>query len=87
MQHVKFFFYPRIFIFVQVQHFKDFIPAAFPTGSDLILDAEVLLVDNNTGNPLPFGTLGVHKVCYSFVNEFMLHSVYSYGENVLSENN
>ncbi|XP_059161186.1 DNA ligase 3-like isoform X2 [Physella acuta] len=45
----------------KVQHFKDYIPAAFPTGSDLILDAEVLLVDNKTGNPLPFGTLGVHK--------------------------
>ncbi|GFS06592.1 DNA ligase [Elysia marginata] len=45
----------------KVRHFKDFIPKAFPTSSDLILDAEVLLVDNATGNPLPFGTLGVHK--------------------------
>ena len=47
---------------LQVAHFKDYIPKAFPTSSDLILDAEVLLVDTATGNPLPFGTLGVHKV-------------------------
>lgn len=46
----------------KVQHFKEFIPKAFPTGDDLILDAEVLLVDNKTSKPLPFGTLGVHKV-------------------------
>lgn len=45
----------------KVAHFKDFIPKAFPNSSDLILDAEVLLVDTNTGKPLPFGTLGVHK--------------------------
>ena len=29
----------------------------------MILDSEVLLVDNQTGDPLPFGTLGIHKVC------------------------
>lgn len=28
----------------------------------MILDSEVLLIDTNTGKPLPFGTLGVHKV-------------------------
>lgn len=28
----------------------------------MILDSEVLLIDNKTGKPLPFGTLGVHKV-------------------------
>ena len=27
-----------------------------------VLPHQVLLVDNKTGNPLPFGTLGVHKV-------------------------
>ncbi|OWK14031.1 hypothetical protein Celaphus_00000708 [Cervus elaphus hippelaphus] len=27
----------------------------------MILDSEVLLIDNRTGKPLPFGTLGVHK--------------------------
>ena len=45
----------------KVKHFKDYIPTAFPDGSDLILDAEVLMVDNKTGDPLPFGTLGKHK--------------------------
>ncbi|KAF2974039.1 hypothetical protein EK904_013802 [Melospiza melodia maxima] len=46
---------------VQVAHFKDFIPQAFPGGQSMILDSEVLLIDNKTGKPLPFGTLGVHK--------------------------
>ncbi|XP_068246196.1 DNA ligase 3 [Palaemon carinicauda] len=45
----------------KVSHFKDHIPQAFRHGEDLILDAEVLMIDNNTGIPLPFGTLGVHK--------------------------
>ncbi|CAG5129065.1 unnamed protein product, partial [Candidula unifasciata] len=45
----------------KVKLFRDFIPKAFATSSNLILDSEVLLVDNKTGNPLPFGTLGVHK--------------------------
>jgi hypothetical protein len=42
--------------------FKDYIPQAFPHGTDLILDSEVLLVDVKTGKPLPFGSLGIHKV-------------------------
>lgn len=46
----------------QVAHFKDYIPQAFPGGHSMILDSEVLLIDANTGRPLPFGTLGVHKV-------------------------
>lgn len=45
----------------KVAHFKDFIPKAFPGGNSIILDSEVLLIDTNTGKPLPFGTLGVHK--------------------------
>ncbi|KAH9495827.1 DNA ligase 3 [Bulinus truncatus] len=45
----------------KVLHFKDFIPKAFPSSNDLILDCEVLLVDNKSGNPLPFGSLNVHK--------------------------
>lgn len=45
----------------KVNHFKDYLPKAFPQGTDLILDAEVLMVDVNTGKPLPFGTLGIHK--------------------------
>lgn len=43
-------------------HFKDYIPQAFPGGHSMILDAEVLLIDTKTSKPLPFGTLGVHKV-------------------------
>ena len=46
----------------QVAHFKDYIPQAFPGGHSMILDSEVLLIDTKTGKPLPFGTLGVHKV-------------------------
>lgn len=45
----------------KVNHFKDFIPKAFPGGDDLILDSEILMIDTNTGKPLPFGSLGVHK--------------------------
>ncbi|CAH0559309.1 unnamed protein product [Brassicogethes aeneus] len=45
----------------KVGHFKDYIPKAFPLGNDLILDSEILMIDTVTGNPLPFGTLGVHK--------------------------
>ncbi|XP_060059943.1 DNA ligase 3 isoform X2 [Erinaceus europaeus] len=45
----------------KVAHFKDYIPEAFPGGQSMILDSEVLLIDNKTGKPLPFGTLGVHK--------------------------
>lgn len=45
----------------KVNHFKDYITRAFPTGDDLILDCEVLMIDMKTGDPLPFGTLGIHK--------------------------
>ncbi|NWI07625.1 DNLI3 ligase, partial [Tichodroma muraria] len=45
----------------KVAHFKDFIPQAFPGGQSMILDSEVLLIDNKTGKPLPFGTLCVNK--------------------------
>lgn len=45
----------------KVSHFKDYLPKAFPEATDLILDAEVLMVDVKTGKPLPFGTLGIHK--------------------------
>ncbi|CDI97581.1 hypothetical protein EmuJ_000136850 [Echinococcus multilocularis] len=45
----------------KVDHLKEYIPKAFPTAADLILDSEILLLDTNTQKPLPFGTLGVHK--------------------------
>lgn len=58
----NFFFY----FYFQVNHFKDFIPEAFPGGNDLILDTEILMIDTNTGKPLPFGSLGVHKARFPF---------------------
>ncbi|XP_072445527.1 DNA ligase 3 [Chiloscyllium punctatum] len=45
----------------KVAHFRDFIPKAFVGGDSMILDSEVLLIDTQSGKPLPFGTLGVHK--------------------------
>ncbi|XP_066922731.1 DNA ligase 3-like [Clytia hemisphaerica] len=56
----------------KIAEVKDFIPKACPQGDSLILDGEVLLMDSNTNQPLPFGTLGIHKkakfkdatVCY-----------------------
>ena len=45
----------------KIKHFKDHLGKAFPQADELILDAEVLMIDNKTGVPLPFGTLGVHK--------------------------
>lgn len=48
----------------KVSHFKEFIPKAFPNADKLILDGEVLLYDSKLKKPLPFGTLGVHKVSY-----------------------
>ena len=51
-----------IIVLFQVAHFKEYIPQAFVGGDSMILDAEVLLIDTNTSKPLPFGTLGVHKV-------------------------
>uniref|UniRef100_A0A1I7XUH7 DNA ligase n=1 Tax=Heterorhabditis bacteriophora TaxID=37862 RepID=A0A1I7XUH7_HETBA len=45
----------------KISHLEKFLPEAFPEGLDLIIDAEVLLVDTLSGKPLPFGTLGVHK--------------------------
>ncbi|KAK9887990.1 hypothetical protein WA026_000280 [Henosepilachna vigintioctopunctata] len=45
----------------KIKHFKDYIPKAFPSGNDLILDSEILMIDINTQAPLPFGSLGKHK--------------------------
>ncbi|XP_043270527.1 DNA ligase 3 [Venturia canescens] len=45
----------------KIKLFKDYIPEAFPDGDDLILDSEILMIDTNTGQPLPFGSLGKHK--------------------------
>lgn len=45
----------------KVERLKEFVPKAFPDADDLILDSEILLVDTEKGDILPFGTLGVHK--------------------------
>ena len=72
----------------KVSHFKDYIPQAFPDASDLILDAEVLMVDVNSGNPLPFGTLGVHKAA-GFQDAtpclFIFDCMYYNGENLMNQ--
>lgn len=38
----------------KIQHFKDYIPKAFPHAKDLILDSEILMIDTNTGNLITF---------------------------------
>lgn len=47
----------------KVNHFKEHIPKAFPNADQLILDAEVLMVDNKTGDPLPFGKIPTFFCC------------------------
>ncbi|VDN12143.1 unnamed protein product [Dibothriocephalus latus] len=72
----------------KVEHLKEFIPKAFPSANDLIIDSEVLLLDTQTKRPLPFGTLGVHKrtafkdatVCL-----FVFDCLYFNGRSLLTE--
>lgn len=72
----------------KVAHFKEYIPKAFPSGDDLILDSEVLLIDTKTGNPLPFGTLGKHKK-EQFENAnvclFVFDCLHINGENIMNK--
>ena len=72
----------------KVKHFAEHIPKAFPGGSDMILDTEVLMVDNKSGKPLPFGSLGIHKgtgfkdaVPCLFVFDIMYYN----GENLMEK--
>lgn len=61
----KFNFFSRNLKSVQphkVSYLKEYIPKAFPNADKLILDGEVLLYDLKNNKPLPFGTLGKHKV-------------------------
>lgn len=65
---------------------KEFVPQAFPNVHDLILDAEVIMVDSETGDMLPFGTLGIHKK-NSYAGEaqnclFVFDVLYLDGENL-----
>ncbi|XP_063237948.1 DNA ligase 3 isoform X2 [Bacillus rossius redtenbacheri] len=72
----------------KVNHFKDFIPKAFPHAKDLILDCEVLMIDTHTGKPLPFGTLGVHKkTAFKDANVclFVFDCIYYNGEVLLDK--
>lgn len=72
----------------KVNHFKEFIPKAFPSGDDLILDAEVLLIDTKTDKPLPFGTLGVHKKAQfedAKVGLFIFDCLHINGENIMDK--
>ena len=45
----------------KIEHVKDAVPQAMPDAQTLILDSEILMVDHETGDPLPFGSLGKHK--------------------------
>ncbi|KAJ8980791.1 hypothetical protein NQ317_004793 [Molorchus minor] len=77
-----------------------YIPKAFPYAKDLILDSEILMVDTNTGKPLPFGTLGVHKKaefkdatvclfvfdCIYFNGESLIDKPITYRKKILKEN-
>jgi DNA ligase-3 len=72
----------------KVAHIKDYLPKACPHGDTMILDSEVLMVDLNTGKPLPFGTLGVHKrnefqdaACCLFIFDI----IYFNGENLMNK--
>ncbi|CAG0920070.1 unnamed protein product, partial [Notodromas monacha] len=72
----------------KVSHLKDFIPKAFPTGDDMILDSEILLVDTNTGKLLPFGTLGKHKKAAfedATVCIFVFDCIHFNGENLMKK--
>lgn len=62
-----------------------FVWQAFPDANDLILDAEILMVDTNTDEMLPFGTLGKHKrtaFASAEVCLFVFDCVYYNGENL-----
>ncbi|XP_046411697.1 DNA ligase 3 isoform X1 [Neodiprion fabricii] len=72
----------------KVNHFHDFISKAFPGGDDLILDTEVLMIDTNTGKPLPFGSLGVHKKAQfkdANVCLFVFDCLYYNGETLMDK--
>lgn len=84
----------------KVNHFKDYIPKAFPHARDLILDSEVLVIDTVTGKPLPFGSLGKHKKdeyenanvclfvfdCIYFNGEVLTHKTMKERRKILLEN-
>lgn len=69
----------------KIEHFKKYIPKAFPYAHDLILDSEILMIDTITSQPLPFGTLGVHKKSefkQATVCLFVFDCIYYNGEDL-----
>lgn len=48
----------------KIQHFKDYIPKAFPHAKDLILDSEILMIDTITGNIQLY--FYIHTTCMFF---------------------
>ncbi|KAL5108773.1 DNA ligase 3 [Taenia crassiceps] len=87
----RFVYYSRSLKPVQlskVEHLKEYVPKAFPTATDLILDSEILLLDTKTQKPLPFGTLGVRKR-QGFVDAtvclFVFDCLYINGRSLLLE--
>ena len=71
----------------KVKHFADHIPKAFPAGTDMILDAEVLMLSSK-GQPLPFGSLGKHKGSgFRDANPclFVFDIMHYNGENLMSK--
>ena len=76
----------------KIKHFKDHLGKAFPQADELILDAEVLMIDNKTGVPLPFGTLGVHKAAgyadaqvWSLTQAYILDRFLIYKDSISAE--
>ncbi|KAG7169997.1 DNA ligase 3-like [Homarus americanus] len=69
----------------KVSHFKNFIPEAFPESKDLILDAEVLMINTKTGIPLPFGTLGKAEFQDANVCLFVFDCIHYNGEDLMNK--
>ncbi|XP_014234355.1 DNA ligase 3 isoform X1 [Trichogramma pretiosum] len=70
----------------KVNFLQEYIPKAFPSGDDLIIDAEILMIDTRNGQPLPFGTLGVHKkneFKHANVCLFIFDIIFYNGESLL----
>ncbi|ETO12360.1 hypothetical protein RFI_25015 [Reticulomyxa filosa] len=45
----------------KIEHVKEAVNKSCPNATSIILDSEIIMVDETTGEPLPFGSLGVHK--------------------------
>ncbi|ALA62396.2 DNA ligase [Turkeypox virus] len=45
----------------KIEELEESLMQAFPNTKNIILDAELILLDKDTKQPLPFGTLGINK--------------------------